>query len=95
MKKKQYKSIDEIMNNMIRFLCIALSLSVGYASCSVRPEHKDNKYGTAGGCARDEWQNKVSCESYPMSIYCKWSEDHVSEKQSTFILSHENSDEEN
>ena len=84
---------------MFRLLCMVLSLSVSYASCSVRPEHKDNKYGTAAGCARDAWQNKVSCETYPMSKYCKWSEEGTSEEGTseegtghTFILTDESPD---
>lgn len=76
---------------MFRLLCVALSLSVSYASCTVRSEFKDTKYGTEFGCARNEWQNKVSCETFPMTKYCEWSENTPEkktseEKTSTFIL---------
>ena len=62
------------MFRLVQLLLIALSVSVSYSLCAVRPEFADSKYGTPGGCAREAWQNKESCEKHPNLRYCIWSE---------------------
>jgi len=59
---------------MFRNLLICLMIIFVSGKCIVDENHKETKYGSEQGCARQEWQNKDSCIKYPNNIYCKWLE---------------------
>ena len=57
---------------MLRAILLAIAIIAAHAGCSVKPEYKDTKYGSPGGCAREAWQNQHMCTKPPMNKYCNY-----------------------